>query len=442
MRALRTINTSRRLGEMRAVFGFWSIWSAMTFAATLLASSVVVAQQPWGTQPAQPQVVQAVPQPQYVAPPSAQTSAAGYGAPANQMANSAANPSHRTVILDERTNELVEVRPQVQYQPEPTIHSYSYGNQRFQGGSVQEQPVTIVQDSPLNASPAEQMRKQRQNAEAGTEDGIVQALEKARMEDEMRRRDRFNGAIGTGAAPATTQGSVSGTTQSVEQVAPVVVAAPPVAEEEEKVDIKSEIRAALKEAHEEESAKPKQQMYIGGMVGMGQYPDVANVRGNTSAGFSIGVITPERVVAEGSFTYGMYEIEDTRYTNSVFGYANIYDMKQYNMAAALKYLLLPGKVRPSVGAVASYTRRSMSNQSTGYESRTSDAFDAGVLAGVDLQLTETLALGFEMRYLTNIGYRQKTDYPQSFVNNRSNGQYKDIEQLDYYQAGLTARLNF
>jgi hypothetical protein len=115
----------------------------------------------------------------------------------------------------------------------------------------------------------------------------------------------------------------------------------------------------------------------------------------------------------------------------------IVDMKQYNAGGAVKYQLLPGKLRPNVGGALAYNRRAYSEN--GYEFRTSDAVDAGLLAGVDLQLTNTLSVGFDFRYMMNIGYRHNTSYPQSFVNAY---QRNEIEKLDYYTATLAAKLQF
>lgn len=363
----------------------------------------------------------------------------------------------RTMIYDERSNELVEVQPEVETvngapaQTNP-IYILNNQNQKFQGYQgqaqthVQEQPLTVVEDAPLKNSAADGMRRKRQETEAQTEDGIVQALERARMEDEVRRRDRFNSAIGTGSQQ---QEPVSQSTApqypvyqpvapvQVQQVAPVqpVVIAPPAEPEEEKVDIRSEIRAALKESN----TKPENPTtyYVSGQVGLGKYPDVVNVKGSVATGFSAGVVTPERVIAEGSFLFSKYEMEDVR--NGNIYYPRIVDLKQYNVGATVKYQLIPGRFQPLIGVTANYVRRTYDQQ--GYQFRTSDAFDLGAVAGLDLQITDNFGIGVDFRYLTNIAYRDNSEGTrQSFVYPQLSD--KPVEKLDYYTGSITGKLTF
>lgn len=344
--------------------------------------------------------------------------------------------------------------------PQPRF-GYAAPSSRY---SIQEQPTTLVQDSPLSSSPAEQIRKKRQDAETQTEDTIVQALERARMDDEIRRRDKFNSAIGSGAEeessrrPVVPQAEVPvvpAPVPVVQQVIPAqVIAVPSVVEPkeedsslvEDKVDIRSEIRSALQDLQPVPVEDPAS-YFISGQVGVGSYPGVSNVRGHVASGFTIGMVTPERIVAEGSFFYGTYELEDVyqyqyqNYSVNTFQgynpYSRIVDMKQYNLGAAIKYQVLPGKFKPVVGGMASYTRRAMSENSV--EFRTSDAFDVGLVTGADLQVTSNFAIGFDFRYLTNISYRGKNDGRNPFTYRPD---LKEIETLDYYMGTLSGKLTF
>ncbi|MES2856928.1 MAG: hypothetical protein V4692_13760, partial [Bdellovibrionota bacterium] len=215
-------------------------------------------------------------------------------------------PAKRTVIYDERTNQLVEVSPQITTTSEATAAAPIYILNGGAQAQIQEQPTMVVQDSPLNSSPADAVRKQRQEAESSTEDGIVQALEKARMDDELKRREKFNNAIAPTPtpAPAPQAAAVVAPIQQV-QIVPAPMAAPqavietPKAEKADvdNVDIKAEIRAAIAEATPAKVAEgPKEQYYVGGLVGLGTYPGIENVRGNGAAGFSVGMVSPERWV--------------------------------------------------------------------------------------------------------------------------------------------------
>jgi outer membrane protein W len=369
--------------------------------------------------------------------------------PVQVQAPQPAPAAKRTVIYDERTNELVEVQPQVQQAPIQQPQAQPFGNyqpsiqqpviQQTIVRPVQEAPVSVVQDSALSISPAESKRKARQDMEVKTEQKIVEKLEEARMEDEKARADRlFNNGFSSGRQNQPVEAPVAqAAPQPVQQVVvPAQVVTPvaaPVAKEEDKVDIRAEIRTAFEEHTKKKPEQPG--YYISGLVGMGKYPDVVNVRGNIATGVSLGIVTAERVVVEGSFLYATYQLEDV--TTSASYYPRIVDMRQYNVGAALKYQLLPGRIRPMVGGAVDYARRSMSEM--GYDFRTSDAFDVGFVAGLDLQLTDNFGIGLDFRYMTNITYRDNSNYPQSFVLNTAQN---PIEKLDYYMGTLSGKLSF
>lgn len=416
--------------------------------------------------------------------------------------NQPAAAARPTMIYNERTNELSEVRPAqvVQavpaqgggqaVQPQPTgspIYILNNQNQRFNGSvdnnansqagarqesaQVQEQPTTIVQDTPLRAGVADSARRSRQETEAATEDGIVQALEKARMNDELRRREKFSNALNSdGSQSGSTQSSTAAPLPAPQQheapapaappiinvvipqqpapapapaPAPVVIAPqPPVVIEEAPAPRAAEIRAQAPEVAPVE--EPRQEMYVSALVGMAKYPDVVNIRGNMAAGVAVGLNTPSRFGVEASFLYSSYELQDI-FSSYYMGYSSgrLVDMTQYNLSIAGKYNIMVGRLRPFVGVVGAYTRRNYYDQWTGgYNSdsfRSSNAFDAGGLVGVDFALTERFAIGADFRYLTNVFFRQNTNYPSTFQYGRMNN---EIEKLDYYTAGVTAKYTF
>ena len=401
------------------------------------------------------------------------------------VAQARAPQAKKTLIYDERTNQLVEVTPQlqapVQAEAIATAPSnspiYILNNQKLQGyqGAVQESPTTIVQEAPAKVSASETIRKERQGAEATTEDGIVQTLEKARLDDEVRRRNKFNDALA-----ATTSGSTQSAAATAVIVAPVAPAAPvaaaaPVEDNEvvevvpqkpqraskrkkvvledetaeSKPDVKAEVRAALAE----QSAAPLNltSYYVAAQVGTASY-GAANIKGQLASGFSLGMVTPDRFVFEGSFMYGQFKVDD--YVGPQATYQTL-DMSQYNFSTAAKYQLLPGKFRPTVGVIASYTRRSYSMPSYGYGSNSNsilstDAFDAGLEGGVDLALTNNFSIGADVRYLWNIaskssdsntsGGRYNPNYGSGYTN--KNAGFQVVEDFAYYIATLSAKFTF
>ena len=410
------------------------------------------------------------------------------------VAQARAPQAKKTLIYDERTNQLVEVSPQVQAAPvtaeavataPSNAPIYIVNNQKLQGyqGAVQDAPVTVVQEAPVKVSPSETIRKERAGAEAATEDGIVQTLEKARLDDEVRRRNKFNDALNS-TVSATTQSATATATVVAPIAAPAPVAAPAVAatavvEENEvvevvpqkpqraskrkkviledetsdnKVDVKAEVRAAIAE----QSAAPLNltSYYVAGQVGTASYPDYANIRGKLASGFSLGMVTPERFVFEGSFMYGQFEVDDIAGPQAT-GYT--LDMAQYNFSAAAKYQILPGKLRPTIGAIASYTRRSYSIQGySGYGNGSGDsilstnAFDAGLQAGLDLAITNNFSIGADFRYLWNIASQNSDSNVRNgrYYPNNNNGYtnansgFKVVEDLSYYLATVAAKFTF
>ncbi len=346
--------------------------------------------------------------------------------------------------------------------------------------AVQEQPTSIIQEAPLKASPADQMRRKRQDAEVQTEDGIVQALEKARIDDELRRRDKFNNAIAPvnqAASQQTNGASVVGDNNTVQQSNVVqqpqvqVVPAPqPVKKarsaqeeldeedaiiekparksepKEEKVDIRGEIRAAMAESSAKKIEDEKQSYYVAALASFGTYYDVVNVDRSLGYGVAVGTVTPERFVVEGVFMYADYHIAEMYsfgpYGSGGGGYYNgpyspgMVNMRQYTFGAAAKYQFLPGKFRPVAGALLNYNRRNYSYDQYG-SFRSTDAIDVGALVGADLQLTPGFALGVDFRYNTNLGYRSSNP-GEAFSYQAAN----NPEKLDYYTVNLIGKFTF
>ncbi len=98
-------------------------------------------------------------------------------------------------------------------------------NSNFQNGGgvsvvqVQKQPVTYIQDTPLEESKAERLRKTRQSVEVETEQRIVEKLEQSRLEDEKKRQQSIfggeNQAAGAVVVPAGNSVGSSPNLQSV-----------------------------------------------------------------------------------------------------------------------------------------------------------------------------------------------------------------------------------
>lgn len=331
-------------------------------------------------------------------------------------------------------------------QATPTSSAQAHATQ------VQKQPTTYIEASPLTKSRADQIREARQQVEAETESRIVEKLEQSRMEDEKRRAnvlfgDQFN-SLGQQqqAAPPVAPAPQQQVILAPQPVAPVAPA------EDTRNVVREEIRAALDEEKQSEPEEPLQQKYFAGMAGVGEYPDVRNVRGNYVLGAAFGTKFDNTYAVEGSFTYSDYTVQklDGYMIDPYTGIPipALVDVQQYAASLAVKYYMMDGLVRPILGGLASYSYRKFSWSEENYGGRsygssndaTSHAIDLGVLTGVDFQLTPKFTLGADFRYMFNMNSRVNTSNNSSFLATQSYG--TPIEKLQYYNLSLVGRVTF
>lgn len=349
--------------------------------------------------------------------------------------------------------------------------------------AAQKQPTTVIQAGPLVESKADMIRKDRQDAELQTEQKIVEKLEQSRLEDEKKRAevlfgDKFNTLMNQGYLPPQMGQPAQQPVQAVQPqvvapVAPVpvvpvvvpeqVVAPAPViverSEKEEKLDrdtIRSEVSAALSEFKKEEDVKPKTSTtYLSIMTGAGEYPDAINVKGQYSLGIALGRKVSDRVVAEGSFMFSNYEVEQPAtygnggqiynyQTGQYDYYPRITDMNQYSTSGLVKYQLLGGALRPEVGALMSYTYRTFSDKQFALTDATvsSQAIDYGLMAGASLEVSEGFSLGLDFRYMWNMTNKIDGTTLQKSAIYQGSPAYTPIEDLSYYNFSVVGRATF
>ena len=320
------------------------------------------------------------------------------------------------------------LQPQVQVMPVP----------------AQRQATTVVEASPLTESRADKMRKQREETELQTEQKIVEKLEISRMEDEKRRAevlfgDKFNNLQNPPTTPV-----VAAAPAPVPVVQETTVAAP--AAKEEKLDrdaVRQEISAALDESKAKEKTERKSYFSVSG--GMDNYSNT-NIQPQYALGLGFGQKINDRMLVEGQFNYADAHIQEVN--GSIYNpynggfYPRIADMVSYQGVIEAKYEILGGMFRPLVGGAAAYTYRKYSDIQFGSPNDTgsSNAIDVGLLVGADLTISESLALGFEARYLWNIAN-------QSQVNNSLTPVYstqaaQTPENMGYLNMSLVARMSF
>lgn len=363
-----------------------------------------------------------------------------------------------------------------------------------------EQPTTVVTAAPLAPSRAEEIRKARERAEVETEQGIVEKLEKDRLEDEQLRRDQLFQArkkktvvedvtpvvVAPVASPvvATTQvsaptaqvqanpkadSSVSSTVTATTQgdnspatatatitsaaVAPsepvVVIQAPQKSEaelrQEIEADVRSDVRAESKAdlkviSASEESRKTH--ISVGGVLTTMSYPDAFNTNSDFGAGVSLGWVSANRIGVEGTFLFSQHTIDDS--------YSMYKKVDQQNWMVAARYSVLPGAITPVVGALMSYTRRDYTDMydwgygaTQGPGSASSDSLDVGLILGVEFAASKNIVLGVDYRYVTNLTTRYSA--PENFnrsIYQSNDRDYRPLEEIDYDMVAFSLKFLF
>lgn len=320
--------------------------------------------------------------------------------------------------------------------------------------AVQKQPVTMVEASPLSASNADSIRKNRQEEEMRTETRIVEKLELSRMEDEKRRAqvlfgdkfDALNNKEQAAAQPAAQPAYVA-------PAAPVVapssnVQAQPIIIQTEKEssltrdDVAQEVRAALDEdkaaANDDASTNLFEKKYFSAQAGVPQYADSQAIRGNYSAGIGIGTQN-DYLQVEGGFIYSNYSL-DAFYYNQFYqvSYAP-FIMNQYQTYLSAKFQIMSGAIRPNLGGLVSYSYRTYVTDAytsfgpAGTKTGNSGAIDLGITAGVDIALNDRFALGADLKYMFNMSAN---------INGDTVAGASSPEKLNYYLLGIAAKMAF
>lgn len=389
-------------------------------------------------------------------------------------------------------NQAPSVQVNVQASPKQNAELNAGQNQQV----AQKQPVTVIEASPLVDSRADLMRKARQEAEMKTETRLVERIELMRLEDERKRIDQLlgeknqqsqgqviinqnngtQGSLSQGAVQASEQQALQSATQPT--VAPVIPVAPqqpvyipvPVLVKDEKkeevvvkdtnivdVDVKKndveikDVNVVKAEVVVEQKDvviidEDLNKMYVEGLLGMGVYPDVANVEGNYALGFAVGTRVQPRLFVEGTFMYSNYDIQQLDSgpccgVNPV--YPRVTNMDQYSGTGLVKYQFMDGMFRPSLGGLLGYTYRQFSDIQLGWPNNdaSSHAIDMGLMAGLDVEVNRTFSIGADFRYMWNILNRSNNNALQTRFSQNVTGS-APIEELNYLTFSLVARAKF
>lgn len=308
----------------------------------------------------------------------------------------------------------------------PNTNSSAAANS--QASQVQSQPTTYIEAQPLSDSKADLMRKKRQEVELDTEMRIVEKLELSRMEDEKRRAGVL---FGDKWDSMNNPGAVS---QAPVQAAPVAPA----------VDISGEVRKALADMEPKKDIGFQKKKYFGVSVGMGEYPDAVNMKGNYAMGVTLGTTISEHGAFEGSFNMSNFEVD--KVVGSYAYYQEKTEVDQYSATGLIKMSPLSGTFKPAVGALASYTYRKYTDTQYLFASNeaSSNAIDFGLMTGADVEIADDYSIGLDFRYMWNLTNKVDSDVNNSYSTSpyQSSTRGTAVEDLNYYILSVMGKMSF
>jgi len=345
---------------------------------------------------------------------------------------------------------------QINVQSNPQATSNSDTQSQVESKAAMEGKVeNFSNDVAGDASGLNQLKSNRKQLEVENEIKVVEKLESSRLEDEKSRTDRLFNNKDQSAKEIHQNKDLVEKVVIVEKVVETATLA-----EEKKQDtidretVRSEIRETLTTMKKEEEEKEAQEAedgkrYFSLLVGLGDYQEVANIRGTYSFGFSIGQMVKKNLAIEGAFLFSEFDVEqrDGGFSCDIFGctqFPRITRMNQYQGNVTAKYLPFEGTFRPFVGGAIAYTYRTFSDVQFALPSNDaqSHALDLGLVTGLDLQVSPTFSLGFDFRAFTNVTSRTTNQGLQrSFARSVYNSD-TPIESLNYTQMGITGKFSF
>lgn len=320
-----------------------------------------------------------------------------------------------------------------------------------------QQPTTVVEAAPVSDSRADLMRRARQNEEVKTEQKIVEKLEESRLREEQQRAERlFGDRLDTpaAAAPVVTPAPAPAPTPTpapVVEPAPVVAPAPtqvtiekveivqPTPIKEEIVEPAPAPATSKLELDEEPSEPSENRFFVGGILGSPNY-NASNVKSNFGLGVSVGTLLPTNWAIEGSFLYSNHSVD------TYWQYPLYRDLDQYDLGIAAKYYILSGRLKPYVGGSATYIYRKYQDRTmfgdywntnpTATEEDT-HSVNAGLTAGVDFAVSESILLGAGVDYNFNLMSNQ--DFHSQYAIPTG---VKALEEIDYTVIKVNAKMLF
>lgn len=192
-----------------------------------------------------------------------------------------------------------------------------------------------------------------------------------------------------------------------------------------------------------EKAQKQKKYYGSAVIGLAAYPEVTNVDKGYNVSAAAGYHFNDQIMLDLGFALAKSQMS---VSNLLFpNQRDDFEINQYQGVLGAKYQLehiFGTNFKPVAGAVVSYTYRkyNLKNGITASSGNTgsSTAVDAGVDVGVDYDLSQTYTLGVDLKYMFNLSNQVSSNYASPSYG--YNG--VQLERLQYYIAGLSARMNF
>lgn len=320
----------------------------------------------------------------------------------------------------------------------PQINIYNANSNANKHGQKTKQDSSVDAVSTSSSSGdeyimrANEIRSNRKNMEVGTEQKMIEKIEWSRIEDEKDRADRLFG----NRLEKRKQHDDHRDEYKQEKV--VVIQQAPVQQE---VVVEKETPSQFWGS----------ETYISPMAGSASYNSADNVRGDMSLGVALGTRMESGVSVEGDFIYSSYEMDDYNVI-SMNGQPGLKDVNQYNFVLGVKYNFdLGGRISPFIGAFGGYTFRDYQEKRVGDGSADSNAFDAGLGAGLDIKVAQNFSIGAEYRIMRNITYDrsdegnnqvQQQQVQQNFPQQTAGKNLTPLEEIGYQMFLVNGKFTF
>jgi len=223
---------------------------------------------------------------------------------------------------------------------------------------LQKQPVTVIEASPLTVSKADELRKMREQTEVETEQRLVEKLEQSRMEDEKKRQAAILGSISAteatepkAAVEVKNELPAPAPVAAPVEAAPVLEVAKPSPSIEEVRNAVHEELSAVKEQNDKAESESHPHNFVSATVGMLGYGS-ADVQTIGAGELTFGKMYDDRWAIEFGVGAANAYVDE-----SIFLYRK---MNQFNAGVGTRFLILTGRVRPSLGFRVDYIHRSYS----------------------------------------------------------------------------------